>query len=425
MSTFTDWYARYQGRPTSPAVEKVVSTYSSEATVMTTDDGLVGTMKTQVPLEFIYNLLPLAPQGHGGVVEAIMAGWKNFVDTSDYDGHRAHSVFASAMDKALLEVGGLVDEDTVAKLFADASTVTFTNTTRSPDVGRRTDGTGLIYTRTVNMIYGPPETGKSIMASAIARQTLDAGDSVIWIDLDHNGAADTLGRLEQIGIERAVLEDRSRFLFAEPQGREEFESIVQYVGYAKPTLVVVDSMGELQALYGVFSEQDGIYAQMNTVSLAAMASFGSAVLVIDHVPKGGSNADYSLGSQRKKSALDGSMLRVKLASNFIPGSGGSAKLSISKDRPGGLRAGSPSSSKEQTAAVFAVGKTLSDFSFTVPQPSPEEQAGTPGERKTDLELLQGLDPAPSSVADVKARLTWGSSRASAALKAYRETLIPS
>jgi hypothetical protein len=52
---------------------------------------------------------------------------------------------------------------------------------------------------------------------------------------------------------------------------------------------------------------------------------------------------------------------------------------------------------------------------TVTPPAAGNAAGN-----DDVELLQELDPPPRSVADVRDRLRWGTGRASAALRAYRE-----
>jgi len=51
--------------------------------------------------------------------------------------------------------------------------------------------------------------------------------------------------------------------------------------------------------------------------------------------------------------------------------------------------------------------------------SPAVTAPVSNAGESDAELLARLDPPPSSVADVRERMRWGTKRASAALRSYR------
>ena len=418
-----DWLAKYEGQPTSPAVQHVMDTVSAKARIPKGED--YNTRAIDPPVEFLTEVVKLAPRGHGGVTEALRWGFSQYIDShsmGDY-GDMGKRAWASAFQKVITEHGGFVDDGQEAILFVDTTKVETREEDRATNVGARADGAGLFYTGAVNMLYGLPETGKSLMSTAVATQVLAEGGSVLWIDVDHNAAADILGNFEGMGTDRAVLNDPARFRLAQPKTSEEFQAVVSFTAIMRPSLVVLDSLGEALALYDVNPEQEA-YAGWNGVTLAAMADYGSCVLVIDHATKSESNPNFALGSQRKKAALNGTMLRAKLVSTLIPGKGGTVKLTISKDRPGGLRRLSPSTSGTQTAAIFTIGTSLSEWAFQTPPANAEEVAATPGasvDEKSDLENLQALRPAPTSVQDVKARMHWSSSRAMEAMRAYRSS----
>ena len=58
-----------------------------------------------------------------------------------------------------------------------------------PVVGYCTDGIGLFYAGQVNVLFGDPESGKTMLALAVAASVLNSGRRVAIIDLDHNGVA--------------------------------------------------------------------------------------------------------------------------------------------------------------------------------------------------------------------------------------------
>jgi hypothetical protein len=423
--TLEEWFTQHEGKPTTPAVQRVVDTISAKAK---SPEGVdtPGSYRSVPPVEFMTELAKLAARGHGGVPEALAKGLREYTDThmlGDSGGH-AMKAYMGALEPILKQHGGLVDAAMEELLFVDTKTLTTNTEGRSPETGHRTDGAGLFYSHAVNMVYGLPETGKSLLMAGVASQVLEDGGSVLWIDVDHNSGADILSNLEGMGADRDTLDDTSRFRLAQPTTKEEFAGVVGYTSYMKPTLVVLDSLGEALSIYEVNPEAEA-YAGWNAQTLAPMADTGATVVVIDHSTKSESNPNFALGSQRKKAALNGSMLRAKLAGTLIPGIGGSVVLTISKDRPGGLRKSSPVSSSAQTAAIFSIGATLGDWAISAPPTSAEELAATPGftaSGVSDLDVLKALSPAPSSVADVRARMAWGTVRASEAMKQYRASL---
>lgn len=287
-----------------------------------------------------------------------------------------------------------------------------------PTIGVRTDDQRLLYPRAVNVLFGPPESGKTLAASCIAADTLYEGGSVLVVDIDHNGPHATRQRLRSFGITVDTLGDPSRFRYAEPDAPDELAQIIAEAGGWRPSLVLLDSIGELMPMYGGNSNDADDFTRVNRVTLAAFAQTGAAVLAIDHEAKSASSRDYgSSGTAAKKRAVDGIMLRVKVTQPFTPGHGGRSTLSIVKDRHGALRRASPIGDSEPVAANFqliAHGDAL-DWKFWTP-----DGGSTDARTTADVASLRALFPAPTGIRDVKARMTWGTARAQSAWNAYKQ-----
>lgn len=295
-----------------------------------------------------------------------------------------------------------------------------------PSVGNRTDGEGLIYSEAVNVIFGPPESGKTLAASCIAADTLFTGSSVLIVDIDHNGAPATVTRLRSLGIDIDTLSDPARFRYADPEDSEAMLAIVAEASLWKPELVVLDSIGELMPMFGANSNDADDYTRVNRATLSALAKTGAAVLAIDHEAKSTDSRNYgSSGTAAKKRAIDGAMLRFAVKEPFAPGRGGKASLVIAKDRHGGLRSVSPTGEREPLAAVFQLiqNGTALDWKFWAPS-NTDTGSNTPPKVEADALELDALNPPPTSVRDVQTRKKWGPHRAGPAFKHWSVTRYP-
>ncbi|MDF2712651.1 MAG: recombinase RecA [Nonomuraea muscovyensis] len=291
--------------------------------------------------------------------------------------------------------------------------------TPAPSIGMRTDGAHLFYAGASNVLLGDPESGKSLLARSVAADVLFAGGSVLWIDLDHNGAPAILAGFRAWGISEAVLRDRSRFMLAVADDREQVSRIVAYATREAtvPTLAVVDSIGELLSLYGANPNADEEYTPVNRAVMAALAKAGACVVSIDHLAKGHDSRSYGAsGTVAKKRAVDGAMYRVEVVRPFAPGKGGKARMLLLKDRHGGVRGTSPHGEKSPEAATFELisRDTATDWRLW----APGIQAAPP---QSDLEVVSALVPAPTSAAEVRRVTGWGSTRAGEAFKLWQAT----
>lgn len=303
----------------------------------------------------------------------------------------------------------------------------------TPVYGIRDDGRGLFYADQVNLVFGDPEGGKTWVALATATEDLRPGMNgrVLVMDLDHNGAGPTVTRLLALGADREALADPTRFLYVEPEDRLHALTVVADMQSWKPTVVVVDSLGELIPLFGSSSNSADDFTTVHSTILKPLAKAGACVLVIDHLSKGSDSRTFGPGgTSAKRRAVGGVSLRVRVKDAFTPGKGGSAYLSVNKDRHGGLREHCPTGDREPLAGTFEL-RPFEDgvLEAIIRAARDGESAPTdfgingadPQRLADDVSALDALDPPPSSQRDVCARMSWGGNRAAEALRAWRDS----
>lgn len=291
----------------------------------------------------------------------------------------------------------------------------------APDFGTRDDGRALFYRGQVNLIFGDPESGKTFLCLATCAEALRKDEKVLVVDLDHNGPTATIDRLLMLGAPEGILAEPSRFLYVEPEDAPHLMAVVAAAVAWQPSLVLVDSVGELLPVFGYSSNSPDDFTLVNSRVLKPLAVSGAAVLGIDHLAKGTeSRTSGPTGTAAKKRAVGGVSVRVTLKDPFTPGRGGAAALTIHKDRHGGLRQHCPAPDGGEAYAGTFILKAHDDGTTSWHITAPERGDRAPsGVADADLEALEQLDPAPSSVRDVKTRLSWRTERASAALKEWR------
>ncbi|WP_446218803.1 hypothetical protein [Micromonospora sp. IBHARD004] len=290
----------------------------------------------------------------------------------------------------------------------------------APVLLRRDDGNAIFYAGQVNLIFGDPESGKTLVAQAAAAEALIAGRKVLFVDIDHNGPQATISRFLDMEVPEETLRDPDLFRYVEPEDKPHLMAVIKDAKKWRPAVAVVDSVGELLPLMGLSSNSPDDFTLAHAAVLKPLAMAGAAVLAIDHLPKNTeSRASGPTGTAAKRRAVGGVSIRVTINEQFTPGRGGSAFLSINKDRHGGLRRHCPAEGKEPSAGLFKLDSSTERIRWTVTTPQLGEAAAAAGINLDDLAELDQLDPPPASVRDVKERLRWRSDRAAAALKEWR------
>lgn len=288
-----------------------------------------------------------------------------------------------------------------------------------PVLLRRQDGHALFYAGKVNVLYGDPECGKTWIALAAVVEALNDGRRASFVDLDHNGMAEIVGRLLLLGAKPADLGDRDLFWLTEPEDKDELMAEIGSLRQWRPAAAVVDSLGELLPMLGLSSNSPDDYTIAHRAALTPLAAAGAAVIGIDHMPKSEEARQRGqTGTTAKKRAVNGITLRVTLHETFAPGKGGSANMTITKDRPGGLRAHCPLDVKVQPAGRFVM-QPLAEGGLLWKVTTPTA-VSTTDRLISDIAELDALDPPPRSQKDVQKRCSWGSDRAMEALRAWRD-----
>lgn len=208
-----------------------------------------------------------------------------------------------------------------------------------PEFVTRTDGHALFYRGKVNYILGASESGKTWLALYGIVQALQAGKSALYIDFE-DSARTAVHRLRCLG---ATDEDLTRFVYAHPDeslagadAAREFEELLVRV---KPDFVLIDSFNEALSIFGLMNTGDDIPRFLEALPRLIVKRTGACVVVIDHTRKNNTGAaPGGIGSQGKRSGQSGSAVTVETVAPFAPGTRGASKLTVDKDRPGGLRA---------------------------------------------------------------------------------------
>lgn len=199
----------------------------------------------------------------------------------------------------------------------------------APSLLRRRDGHALFYAGKVNVLFGDPECGKTMIAIAACVEALNHGSRATILDVDHNGPTEIISRLVLLGADPAHLADPARFRLHEPEDAGELRAVVASMRQWRPAVAVVDSLGEIIPMLGLSSNSPDDYSAAHRTVLTAMADTGAAVIGVDHLPKGeAARAHGQTGTVAKRRAINGVSLRVALDEPFIPGRGGAARLTI-------------------------------------------------------------------------------------------------
>lgn len=290
----------------------------------------------------------------------------------------------------------------------------------SPDILHRQDQVGLFYRGKVNVLFGDPECGKTWIALAAIVEVLNRGGRAAFLDLDHNGMEEITSRLLLLGAHPAQLADTERFRYCEPDDAVALEFFAGDVAAWRSDIAVVDSLGEVMPMLGLSSNSPDDFTTGNRKVMTRLANSGAGVVAIDHLPKDeGARAHGQTGTVAKKRVANGASLRVTAKDQFTPGHGGSANISIHKDRPGGLRRHSPPG-KNAPAGRFVMVQRGESVEWLVTRPITEAAATPQGVSTTDLSVVLNLPKEHRTRRKIQDHLGCGSDKAQRLLNKLRE-----
>jgi hypothetical protein len=206
----------------------------------------------------------------------------------------------------------------------------------------------VLYAGRMNEIHGEPGTGKSNIAIAISIAVMKAGGSVMYIDPEDTPAGFTRRSL-QFGANPDDLIHRCHYLHNPTP--EDIAAAQRWAATNHPALVVLDGLAESMASEGLVEDKAGDVLKFFRERLRPFAEkAGAAVLVSDHVSKSSEERGrWARGSGAKLGRYDGVSYNIGLIESYAPGHAGFVKLTVAKDRNGG---------------VGRVGQTIAEVHFT-------------------------------------------------------------
>lgn len=205
-----------------------------------------------------------------------------------------------------------------------------------PAVGiARQDGLRLLYPGKEHAVIGEMESGKSWFSLASVAAELMAGNTVVYIHFEESDPADSVERLQALGVPGHRI--AAGFRFVGPSAPVTPDRIHRLLDPA-PTLVILDGQNEGMALHSqAIREEDGA-AKFRQLLVKPWTDAGAAVLSCDHVVKDKeARGRYALGSIHKGNALNGSLILLENQDPFGRGQRGTSRVYAVKDRPGHLR----------------------------------------------------------------------------------------
>ena len=207
-----------------------------------------------------------------------------------------------------------------------------------PQMLKREDGHSILYPGKINAIFGESESGKTWVALEAVRQELTKGSWVMYIDFE-DSARGIMNRLKTL---KTPQEAFSRFLYANPDSAYTpaiSEALLATLSEFKPSLVVVDGVNAAMNLMGLDLEKNKDATEFSQRILRPLRTFGSGILTIDHVTKSkDTRGNYAIGAQAKRADIDGVAISVSVEQPFGRGTDGALALTVTKDRPGFVRA---------------------------------------------------------------------------------------
>ncbi|PLS85063.1 MAG: hypothetical protein CYG60_14565, partial [Actinobacteria bacterium] len=187
---------------------------------------------------------------------------------------------------------------------------------------------GLLYEGRIHSIASGPGTGKTLLAEWMAIQIMKQALSILYIDAE-NGPKLIAERLQELGADIEGLDELFHYYPAEVAlDRESLARLMATVEQADPALVVFDSFADLLSIAGLEeNSNDDCTRWMRTVA-QPIKDAGSAVLVLDHVPKNGKGPRGG-GSKRAKVDVQ---WNLEVTQHFDRERTGEIELKHDKDR---------------------------------------------------------------------------------------------
>ena len=208
---------------------------------------------------------------------------------------------------------------------------------QKPEIGCFADGDGaergVFYRGKVNEVHGPSESGKTMFVLAVAAQEIIAERHVAMVDYEDDGRA-IVNRLRYVfGMQREQIEKYFHYFRPDtPFGEAGLSNIT---GIGEVSMCIIDAVTESMSVSGLDGRNENEVATWYNEFPKKLATAGMGVIIIDHTPQ--DNHQRQIGSQHKKSAIDGVSYTAEPVHPFVKGQLGGLRLRVAKDKIGSIR----------------------------------------------------------------------------------------
>lgn len=196
---------------------------------------------------------------------------------------------------------------------------------------KRVDGEGIIYDRGCVHLIGDKSVGKSWLATHLAVERMDNGESIAWLDYETD-EQQVAERLVQGGAKISQIIDQ--FTYFAMKG-ESIAGAVSYIGSlpesVRPTALIVDSVDASMASSGADDENSSSGYHAWRAAIAPLTEMMVTVL-IEHT--GHDNTHRARGASAKGQQAD-QEFSAKVIRPFSKASGGLVEWTCRKNRRGG------------------------------------------------------------------------------------------
>ena len=180
-----------------------------------------------------------------------------------------------------------------------------------------------------------------MLAIIAISEELKASNHAAWIDCDRMGAPDLLERLRQLGVTDDQVREHMTYYAPTTEGtQEDVDELATRLREKQARLCVIDAFDPALALFNLDPNSTIDVDNLFHALIHPLSQTGAAIVIIDHVAKNTeSRGMFSIGSQRKTSAVDVAIGVETIGNGISRGREGRAKIKIHRDRRGFSRAG--------------------------------------------------------------------------------------
>jgi hypothetical protein len=206
----------------------------------------------------------------------------------------------------------------------------------APTIWARTDGRPLIYPGRLTSIQTEPSVGKTWLALAICAEQLQAGRTVVYIDVEAD-AATIIERLRALQVSDEQIRHQCVYLRPDqPFGPADRLALIQLVRQRQASVVVIDTLAAILAMHGLDEDRTPQVLQFLVPVCRPLAREGAAVVLLDHVVKNREERGrWARGASGKLGEVDAAWT-VQTLQSFSRSRSGHVRLKIAKDRYGAL-----------------------------------------------------------------------------------------